>query len=81
MLKLSKFNEAMELSFAGMAPNKVCEYIYDLSNLFNKFYHENKIISAEDSEKKMSWISLITLTSDVLETCLDLLGIEVPDRM
>jgi arginyl-tRNA synthetase len=81
MLKLSKFNEVIELSFADRAPNKVCEYIYDLSNLSNKFYHENKIISEENTDRKMSWLTLITLTKNVLETGLDLLGIEVPERM
>lgn len=81
MLKLSKFNEVIEFSFLEKAPNKLCEYIYDLSNLFNKFYHENKIISEENIEKKNSWLSLITLTKNILETSLDLLGIEVPDRM
>lgn len=81
MLKLSKFNEVVELSFADRAPNKICEYIYELSNHSNKFYHENKIISEENIEKKISWLNLITLTKNVLETGLDLLGIEVPERM
>jgi arginyl-tRNA synthetase len=81
MLTLSKFNEVIEGSFLDKAPNRICEYIYDLSNLFNKFYHETKIISEEDTNKKASWIHLITLTKEVLETSLDLLGIETPDRM
>lgn len=81
MLKLSKFNEAVETALADMAPNKICEYIYDLSNLFNKFYHENRIISEEDPDRKNSWLNLITLTKNVLETALDLLGIEAPDKM
>lgn len=81
MLKLSKFNEAIETSFKDKAPHRVCEYIYDLSNLFNRFYHENRIISEEDMEKKASWINLITLTKNVLETGLDLLGIEAPEKM
>lgn len=81
MLKLSKFNEAIEASLADMAPNKVCEYIYDLSNLFNKFYHENRIISEENLDRKKSWLNLITLTKNVLETALDLLGIEAPEKM
>lgn len=81
MLKLSKFNEAVEASLADMAPNKVCEYIYDLSNLFNKFYHENRIISEENLDRKKSWLNLITLTKNVLETALDLLGIEAPEKM
>jgi arginyl-tRNA synthetase len=81
MLKLTKFNEAVELSFADRAPNKICEYVYDLSNLLNRFYHDNRIISEENLEKKMSWINLITLTKNVLETALDLLGIEAPEKM
>lgn len=81
MLKLSKFNEVVELSFKDRAPNKICDYIYDLSNLFNKFYHDNRIIAEENLEKKMSWLNLITLTKNVLEAGLDLLGIEAPEKM
>lgn len=81
MLKLSKFNELVEQSFLDKAPHKVCEYIYDLSNLFNKFYHENRILSEEDTTKQGSWLSLLTLTQSVLEKGLDLLGIETPERM
>lgn len=81
MLKLTKFNEVVEFSFEDRAPNKICEYIYELSNHANKFYHENRIITEENMEKKMSWLTLITLTKNVLETGLDLLGIEVPERM
>jgi arginyl-tRNA synthetase len=81
MLKLSKFNEAVETALAERGPNKICEYVYDLSNLFNRFYHENKIISEENLERKASWLNLITLTKNVLETALDLLGIEAPEKM
>ena len=63
------------------APHKVCQYLYDLSNAFNKFYHENKIIGEENEEKQSSWIALITLTGNILMCCIDLLGIEAPDRM
>lgn len=81
MLKLSKFNEAVELSFYDKAPNKLCEYIYDLSNTFNKFYHNNRIINEENAKKKSSWLAMSSLTKKVLEISLNLLGIEVPDRM
>jgi arginyl-tRNA synthetase len=81
MLKLSKFNEVVELSFKDRAPNKICDYIYDLSNLFNKFYHDNRIIAEENLDKKMSWLNLITLNKNVLEAGLDLLGIEAPEKM
>ena len=81
MLSLSKFNEVVESAFIDKAPNKMCEYIYEVANQFNKFYHNNKMITEENMEKKMSWINLSNLTKDVLETGLDLLGIEAPDRM
>lgn len=81
MLKLSSFNDTVEQSFAYKAPNRICEYIYDTANLFNKFYNDNKIISEENIDKKMSWIKLLLLTKDVLETGLDLLGMEAPEKM
>lgn len=81
MLKLARFNEAMEISFEDKAPHRVCDYIYETANLFNRFYHENKIIAEEDIAKKMSWINLITLTKGILETGLDMLGIETPEKM
>jgi len=81
MLELAKFNDMMESAFEENAPHKMCQYIYELSNAFARFYHENKIIAEEDKARQASWISLITLTKNVLETCVDLLGMEAPDRM
>lgn len=81
MLELTKFGDTITAAFAENAPHRVCQYIYDLSNAFNKFYHENKIIANEDEKVRTSWIQLITLTCNILNTCIDLLGIEAPDRM
>lgn len=81
MLLLSKYNEVLENSFAETAPHKICQYIYELANGFNSFYHDTKILSEEDEARKDSYIGLITLTKRVLETCIGLLGIEAPDRM
>lgn len=81
IMKLVRFNEAIESSFTDKAPHRVCDYLYETSNLFNKFYHENRIISEENVDKKSSWINLITLTKGILETGLDLLGIEAPEKM
>ena len=81
MLLLSRYSEVLETSFAETAPHKICQYIYELSNSFNSFYHETPILSEEDEARKDSYIGLITLTKRVLETCIGLLGIEAPDRM
>lgn len=81
MLSLTGFQEMMDVVYAEKAPHKICAYIYDLSNAFNRFYHETRIMSEEDAKKKAGYIALLKLTRQVLETCIDLLGFEAPDRM
>lgn len=81
MLQLSRFNEVMETSFKELAPHKICQYVYELANAFNSFYHDVKIITEEDKRKQASWISLISLTKAVLDQCINVLGIEAPERM
>ena len=81
MLQLSKYNEVIENGFAETAPHKICQYIYELANAFNSFYHDTKILSEEDPSVKDSYIGLITLTRRTLEICIGLLGIEAPERM
>lgn len=81
MLSLAGFNAMMETAYMETAPHKVCAYIYDLANAFNRFYHETKILTEENVEKKKGWIALLLLTRDVLETCIDVLGFSAPERM
>lgn len=81
MLEISKANEVIENAAKELAPHKICSYIYDLSNAFNRFYHGTKILAEEDEAKKKGYIALISLTKRVLETGIDLLGFEAPDRM
>ena len=81
MLEIAKFNEMINNVYAEIAPHKICAYIYDVANAFNKFYHETKILAEEDAQKKAGYIALLKLTKDVLETCIDLLGFEAPERM
>jgi len=81
MKALSSFNEVMGIAAKELAPHKICSYIYEISNEFNKFYHDTKILACEDDDKKKNYIKLLLLTKNVLETCIDLLGFEAPDRM
>ena len=81
MLEVTKFNEVIYGAYEDTAPHRICQYIYDLSNAFNSFYHDTKIISEENDTKQASWIALITLVQNILNICIDLLGIEAPDRM
>ena len=81
MLKLSAFSQMMEEAYKELAPHKICAYIYELANAFNSFYHEVRILSCEDEEKKVNYLRLLGLTKEVLETCIDVLGFSAPERM
>ena len=80
-LEPCRFGEIIETAFAETAPHKICQYMADLADAFNNFYLENKIIAEEDACKQASFISLITLTKEILDTCMDLLGMESPEHM
>lgn len=81
MLELTKFGSTIENAFEEKAPHKICAYIYEVSNAFNSFYHETKILSEENQAQKESFLKLLGLTKDILETSIDLLGFSAPDRM
>ena len=81
MLEVAKFNSMIDSVYEEIAPHKICAYIYDVANAFNKFYHETKILAEEDEQKKAGYIALLKLTKEVLEKCIDLLGFEAPERM
>ena len=81
MLEAAKYNDVIANAFQDLAPHKICAYIYEVSNAFNSFYHETKILSEENEAQKASFIQLLKLTKKVLETCIDLLGFSAPDRM
>jgi arginyl-tRNA synthetase len=81
MLELTRFNSAVYAAYEESAPHKICAYIYDLANAFNRFYHETRIMAEEDETKQAGYITLLTLTKQALEICIDLLGFEAPERM
>ena len=80
-MALCRFGEVTESAFYETAPHKLCQYMAAVADAFNAFYLENKILSEEDAAKQAAFISLITLTKQVLDTCMDLLGMESPEHM
>lgn len=81
MLEITGFNAMMEAACKETAPHKICAYIYELANAFNRFYHETRIVAEKDEEKKSGWVALLLLVRDILETCIDVLGFAAPERM
>lgn len=81
MLDMTRFADVFSQASAEYAPHKLCAYIYDLANDFNRFYHETKILAEENQDKKNGYIALISYCKDILETCIDLLGFAAPEKM
>ena len=81
MLSLSKWSETIQAAFAEQAPHKICQFVYELSDAFNKFYHENKIVTNEDAVVRESYIKLSKMVGKVLEQAIELLGLDAPEKM
>ena len=82
MLQLSKYNEVIETSFMELAPHKICQYVYELANAFNRFYHDTKII-AEENEKTACFLAQSDQSGEgcrlpPVSICLEL---RLPERM
>ena len=80
-LSLTGFAPAILLAGAELAPHKICGYIYELANQFNRFYHETKIMSEEKEAQRDSYIALLNLTLRVMECGISLLGFTAPEKM
>ncbi len=61
--------------------NEIAEYLYKLTSSYNKFYAEHRILTEEDEEVKSSWLTLTKVVKSTNEMLLDILGIEVPEKM
>lgn len=80
-MQLAQYGAMMDAAVSELAPHKICGYVYDVANLFNKFYHETQILGEENEERKKNLLALLVLTRDILETSIGILGFEAPERM
>ena len=68
-------------SFNDRAPSVICENAYQIASLANRFYYENKILSEEDEVRRGSLLALSQFVLRVLKLHMDILAIDVPERM
>jgi len=78
---LDRFPEKVEASAKEFSPAQVANYIYELAKLYNKFYHEESILKAEDLSIKNFRLKLSKITALTIARGMKLLGIDVPERM
>ena len=80
-IALTEFPYAVEGAANDYAPNILIEYIYNLCVILNKYYHEYKVLSETDDQKRQSRIATLKLTLDLITKLLSLVGIDIPERM
>ncbi len=81
MLRLGLLPDSLRKAYVERAPNHLCDYAFQLATAFNTFYHNHHILREADPARQGAWLALTELTGRLLETVLDLLGMEVPERM
>ena len=81
MLRLVRLPEVVNRAADLRAPNVIAEFAYDVATDFSRFYEHCHILSEEDRSRQASWLTLVEAALSTLTLLLDLLGIEVPERM
>ena len=81
MLTIAGFGNAFEEAYRDLAPHRICAYMYQLANDFNRFYHDTVILQEHDETKRRFSLGLLKITSDILTKCIDLLGFDAPENM
>ena len=78
--KLLKFDEIIISAENELMPNRICNYLYEICQIFNRFYDQLSILKAEQNIKQ-SRLLLCYLTEKTLKLSLNILGIETLERM
>lgn len=81
LLKLLQFEEAVAVVARDGTPHVLCGYLYELAGIFSQFYEQCPILSSEDEAVKASRLQLAALAQRTLKQGLELLGIEVVNKM
>ncbi|HQQ95571.1 MAG TPA: arginine--tRNA ligase [Bacteroidia bacterium] len=75
------FEDALDEAANTYSPSLIANYAYELTKLYNRFYHELSILKENDDERRAFRLHLSLMTSRFLANAMDLLGIKVPERM
>ena len=78
---LNKYPEVVTVAAKEHSPALIANYVFELAKMFNKFYHEEPILKAEDEAVRQFRLELSAATASVIKKAMSLLGIAVPDKM
>ena len=79
--KMSEYGAAVEQAGKDYSPSGIANYCYELTKVFNQFYHDYSILNEEDEQKRQVRLVLARNVAKVIKNGMSLLGIEVPERM
>ena len=79
--KMSEFGAAVEQAGKDYSPSGIANYCYELTKVFNQFYHDYSILNEPDAEKRAVRLMLAKNVAKIIKSAMSLLGIEVPERM
>ncbi len=80
-LLLLEFAQVLTRSFEQKSLHEIADYLYQLTSAYNSFYQDHYILTEEDKSLKETWIALTKLVYQINTTLLNILGIEVPEKM
>lgn len=81
LIKLFSVGDVLLRAFEDKTPNAICEVMFDIAGLFNRFYFENKILAQENEEIRASWLGIIELVRRMLLMLLEIFSTDVPEKM
>jgi arginyl-tRNA synthetase len=76
--KITEYPEVIQKAVSELMPHYVCTYLYELAQIFNRFYEHNRVVGDERSTLRLE---LVKCYANVLKDGLQLLGIAAPDHM
>jgi arginyl-tRNA synthetase len=81
MQKVAQFPEIVESAADNYAPNTICEYLFELAQMYNNFYQKYRILNAESDKEKEFRLALTRGVGVIVKQGLYLLGIQAPEKM
>ena len=81
MISLLNINSVLNKSFESRSLNDICEHLYKITNTYNNFYYQNRILTESNIKIRESWLTLTKIVYDNNCKMLKILGINVPERM
>jgi arginyl-tRNA synthetase len=80
-MKILELESIIEFAYKTRMPSILANYLYEICVLVNAFYENNHINNLEDENNKKDWVTLLYLTTKIINALLDILVIEIPTKM